>query len=283
MSRFKLSEMTVGNDFPEVVLYHGTYTSYIPSISQMGIVPVAFDIEKKLDAGMSEISSSLRLSPEQEDQLRETAREYATQRLSESGFEMVYLSGERQYAVSNAGASAEWFEGLLHSALRMKFHDEIDAAIDMRQAEFQIQDRLKELDNERHSISPEQMGEFYHKVNLWESALREAEGRTRTLSEPLNEKMREIEQKLKAQKFGEQVSILTVKMPYDVFKSKVVSPYSKERVALFEKLYREYKGGKKNWFYLVKNEHKYDSVWEFFKEIRLSGIEPEYIEAVDNL
>ena len=76
--------------------------------------------------------------------------------------------------------------------------------------------------------------------------------------------------------FGNSAVILTVKMPYSVFKKKAASERTKERIIEFEKAYRNYIKGKKTFFTYV-NEGQY-GVWEYFREVQLTNVEQEYIE-----
>jgi hypothetical protein len=58
---------------------------------------------------------------------------------------------------------------------------------------------------------------------------------------------------------------------------KLASSHSRERVELFEEQFEEYKAGigQRTWFeHIGGNPVK---VWEFFQEIHLTGVEPQYI------
>jgi len=282
---YKISqENNVWKAFPIVTLYHGTYAKNVDSIMDKGIVPILVDIKRQVLDAIKEITAYLDLSKEQVDVLKKIILEYSEKRLGESDFNKVYLSGAKSYATSNAGAGGEWYEMLLHRAIEIKYKDLYETVRSYRIQELNLYDQIKKIDEEYKEKPFDE-----DRSQRWDRE-REIERQIKDLRQeavPFIEEQQNIEEtvlgELLNNRFGSGVTVLAVQMPANIFKSKIASEYTQERVELFENKYKEYLAGgneRTNWFNIYE---KYDSVWAFFQEVHLSSVEPEYIVGKESL
>ena len=265
----------IEKEFPIVTLYHGTYAANLEGILKNGIIPRNVDSLSLVNEGIQYISSKVGLSPEEEKELKDSAyvSKYAIDRLQEAGPNRVYLTGEKSYAISNSMASAEWFEEILGNAIRLKYAPYVEKEHNFTTQRLNLYKKLEELDKKSG------MGDLsiYAEKDKISKEIRKSEQEENEQLSDIKKEMKDLRLNILRDRFGDKIVILTVELPYNVFKSKISSKYSQERLSLFEKIYNDYINGDKkdNWFELVKSKHY--NVWDFFREVHLSGVEPEYI------
>lgn len=281
MSWYKASQQkTFEQEFPQIELFHGTYDINLPLILEQGIVPVAYDIEDRLQTAVQEIREEIGLDQKQLAQLEESFK-WARERMGESGFKVVYLSGQRGYARSNAIASSEWYLSLVHSALRIKFEDEFNHIADLRSAEFALHDEIKRADAQvRDTIASGEdfdATRLFDNVRLLERRLKEAEQRSSDASSVYNERQKAIGKKLLGTRYGDKVVILNVRMPIQVFEQKLASDSSRERLESLKEDWADYARGDTNTWIHYALKQQGVSIWEYFLEVHLDSVEPEYI------
>jgi hypothetical protein len=202
-------------------------------------------------------------------------------RIKQSKFDKVYLSGERDFAVSNAKAGGEWYEDIVNTALGI-LHDDFYTLVGEYAKRSKYLEKAIEKQSEKMTKMLEEPDD--EKRDVERQVSRDLERRYYDLQKEKEEVLGGRRQKLKKQnddivrkRFGDEAVIFTVVMPYSVFVSKMASPHSKERISLFEEMYAGFlRGEKRNWFDYIGG--KRDMVWEFFQEVHLSGVEPRFIK-----
>jgi len=270
-------------EFPEVTLYHGSFLANLGSIQANGIVPRAVNAKAAVMNAVDEISIALDLSSEQDKELRSGATvKYAIDRIQQSGFSKVYLSGERDFAVSNAKAGGEWYEGIVNTALQLK-HEEFFELQRSYAVRIMNLERLMEQQDKAFSqaIGTGDEEEYRRLFRELRETNKQHDELQRERDKALSGRRSEIgqqEQAVLRKRFGDKAVVFRVVMPYRVFVSKIASPSSRERIEMFEKMYADYVRGEggRNWFvYIHGNSGK---VWEFFQEVHLTGVEPHFIK-----
>lgn len=284
-SLMRLAEELVSpeNEFPEATLYHGSFLANLDSIRAHGIVPRIIDVKAAVMNAVDEVSIAFDLNSEQDKELRSDAVvKYALDRVEQSRFDKVYLSGEKDFAEGNAKAGGEWYEGIVLAAERIKHADYYDLKHDYAMRILAIEKQMKLLDEKCRGMMAKGDFDEYERISRQLSVLNEQYGEIQLESQrALNERRQEIKRQSRAimsRRFGDKAVILTVVMPYAAFVSKIASASSRQRVETFEKMYAEYVSGedRQNWFSHVRGDSQ--KVWEFFQEVHLSGVEPHYIK-----
>jgi hypothetical protein len=264
----------VEKEYPIVELYHGTLMNNLPNIMQNGIIPIAIDAEQRVAEAVKYISQELQIPKEKI--IESLSIRDAVKRLGESGFKMVYLSGQMSYAISNSKASREWFEYILSSAIHVKHADFYDQEYEFHGKILDIYKQIEKLDKiQVGQNDTEARLQTYEKERELTQQAHSLEHEQDIKLKEIKQKIEQEEQKILQSRFGSQTVVFTVRLPYQEFKRKAVSTFSKERIALFERLYVEAQKGQPNWFTHAK-EHN-ESVWEFFQEIHLNKVEKQYI------
>jgi hypothetical protein len=286
LSRIAEELVSPASEFPVVTLYHGSFLSNLDSIKGMGIVPRAVDAEATVGRAVDEVSGVLVLSEAQKRELYEGTAKYAIDRIKQSKFDKVYLSGEKSFAESNAKAGGEWYEQLVSSALRIVHEDYYEMEHDYAVRTLDLEKKMKMQDEKLREMQRQDMGsETQHEERLVQVRLsreldRQYDELRKERSRVLDGRRREVgrqEQEVLKKRFGDEAVIFTVEMPYDVFVEKIASFDSKQRIQLFESMYSDYVSGVKtqNWFEHIRGDSS--RVWEFFQEVHLSGVESRFI------
>lgn len=275
-------EISVEDDFPKVVLYHGTFAAYLPFIQKMGLVPRAVDAKSIVDAAIDQIADAYKMTMEQKRELAShPGIKSAMSRITESGFDKIYLSGERSYAEGHIGASGEWFETLLEAASSIVHREFHELKYDYDIKLLALEKVMKRNDKALSQIMAkgdleewESKREEFHKVD--DEYYRLQDEREKALVD----KRREIEEQKRQTiklKYGEDGVLLTVVMPFSTFVSKSASSFTTERIEEFKAQYARWKTGEggKTWFEHMGSDKS--RVWEFFREVHLRSVETRFI------
>lgn len=274
--------MTPADDFPNVVLYHGSFLVNLPSIQSHGIVPRAVDANAVVEIAIAEISEAFGLTREEVRELRSGLLvRHAIERIKESGFSKVYLSGEYDYAVSNAKAGGEWYEGILDTASRIKNQRYWDRKHELDVEIRDLEKQMKKNDAEMRSRLDRSDEDFLRSREL---DRRHAELSRQAEAElgGLRRKIEEEKNRILSRRYGDAAVIFRVVMPYGDFVARVASS-SRDRLSLFEQAYAEYVAGetRRNWFAYIRGDPK--RVWEWFREVHMTRVEPSFIKGWDIL
>ena len=280
MHWYKISQkcLPIDKKFPLVILYHGSFANNLKNILSQGIVPIRVNSEDIIQGAISEIARYLSLSGEQFKEWEGTGVfKYAKERLEQSGFNKVYLSGKRNYAISNAGASGEYYENLLLPAIRIKYEEHFNKEHSYFRKEQEIIDLIKSKEEKLRSVRDDEMLSVYSEIHKLELELRNVQKSSQEDIEirTQNKNIEKIKNDMINKRFGEKEMLFTIILPYRVLKEKLASSFSRERVKDFEENYQEHCQGKNNWFDYVEEQNL--NVWEFFQEIHLTSVESEYI------
>lgn len=117
IARRLASTARVEDVFPTVQLWHGTYAINVEGIRRQRIVPRAIDADAVVERAVQAVGNAYGFDTDQWKEFRSSAwMRNVRERIVESGFDKVYLSGEFDYAKSNAKASAEWMEYIITAA-----------------------------------------------------------------------------------------------------------------------------------------------------------------------
>lgn len=272
-------QLSVEDDFSDVALYHGTFYSNLPSIRSAGLSPRSVDADATIAEAVEQVGDAFGFDAAQKKELAAAPGvRSAKRRITESGFDKVYLSGDRKYAEGHVGASSEWYHMVIESAQHIAHADYYDLKYDYGT-------RLSGIHKEREQNDREYRSETdIEKQMALLDAGREIEKRYRALEEEQEaalkdrrEAIKRHEKEVLRQRFGDSGVLLTVAMPYAAFVSKAVSSHTKQRIKEFEEQYARWKegDGDRTWFsYVHGNPRK---VWEFFQEVHLSKVEPRFI------
>jgi len=285
--RFVASDVvSPANEFPVVTLYHGTYLANLDSIRSNGIVSRAIDAKTTVEVAVNEVVDGFNLTPEQARELKSSVVRFAVERITESGFSKVYLSGERSYAEGNAKAGGEWYEEIIRTATAIKHEDFYELQAEYARRTSELERKMKEHDAMVSSLGPDMEIDQYHKELSISRELDRQHGELqKERREALDDRRREMDregQEILRKRFGDEAVVFTVEMPYAVFVGKIASSRSRERIVLFEEMYAQYvAGGRGNWFSFIHGDK--GKVWEFFQEVHLSGVEPRFIRGWDIL
>jgi hypothetical protein len=280
MNWYKISQcLSIEKKFPLVILYHGSFANNLKNILSNGIIPIRINSTDIIQGAISEIARYLGLNNEQYKEWEGTGVfRYAKERLDQSGFDKVYLSGDPSYAISNAGASGEYYENLLLPAIRIKYEEHFTKQHSYWEQEQKIIDLIKAKEEGlRGNIAPEERVSIYdemHKLNL---ELRKIE---KSSSEDMeiktqNQNIEKLKNEMLSKRFGDKTILFTIILPYRVFKEKLASSHSRDRVKQFEEEYQKHCRGEENWFNRVESPN--ENIWQFLQEIHLTSVESEYI------
>lgn len=295
MNWYKLAQ-SIEEEFPIVTLYHGSLASNLERILKEGIRPKSVDAVSMVNQAVQEIVHELRMNLEQvrkEESYIDEIIQQSQRRLGESKFEKVYLSSEFEYAESNATAGGEWYEMLVFAFMRIKYDEYEKIRADYSHRQLQMYDQLKKLDEMISTgYSKSTIDRNLHKQRQQlEEAIRKLEMDFRLQYDNIRQQQIQEKQDLVNSRFGEKAVVFTVKMPYQVFRGKIASPHSMQRLKDFEATYQRYKEGEKpidsmfgddkgsvakNWFDTVR-KGEYDNIWDWFHEVHLSFVEPQFI------
>jgi hypothetical protein len=262
----------VSERYPIVKLYHGSFQVNKQSILANGIIPKTVDADRIAMMAIDEVAEVMKFADEKKDELSELALKSSIDRIQESKFDKVYLSGELDYAINNAKAGSEWYENIVSLALRIANQDYYELI-----AEYQK--RTQKLERELEQQEKKDFSRQHDRLKKWNILKERYDALQKEKDLALSLRRKEIAEQKKdilKKRFGDEAIIFEVEMPYEVFVSKIASPYSKERVQLFESMYAAYlNGDRRNWFdYIEGNEQE---VWQFFREVHLTGVEPRFI------
>jgi regulator of replication initiation timing len=286
MNWYRLAQ-SIESEFPAVTLYHGSLALNLQNILKEGIRPRQINIDAIVNSEVQEILQKLGITVEQVEELDkgyfDLIVNHAKERLGQSKFDKVYLSGDKSYAQSNAAAGSEWYDMLVSAFLSVRYKVWENIRSNYYQQLNKMYNQLESLDKQVSSSIPENAADIYERQGLYQRR----SGLERTIKQYEEDfqknyghvfLQKKLDRKnLMSGKFGNETVIFKVEMPYQVFKNKVIGNFSQDRIKLFESRYQESKkGGKNNWFDSVR-AGEYDSVWKWFHEVHLSFVEPEYI------
>lgn len=267
-----------------IVLWHGSPTENAQSILKHGLIPPSGNFSQRTQEGVDAVCKYLKLSPKQCGEVKRFSH-LATERQLEAEElgGVVYVSGEKAYAMSNALAGKEWLGEIYRWGEHQKFNEYFEARSDKFRREQAI---IKKLD----------MG----KPKMQEALSRAEYDEYKRLSGEENRLMTEMRQvsddfrkewksygdnmtKMRRDFLGMDATVFKIRMPVKEFKKLAKTKHTKNRIEIFEDRFQEYLRGenpKYNWFsFMDERIAKGESVekFGFFSEMHLSKIEPKYI------
>jgi len=278
------NRVAVEDAFPEITLYHSSFRMNFGAIRREGIKAKVIDVEAVLARAVDFVAGEYELSEEQKKELvGGHAVRGARERITESEFAKVYLSGDRDFSRTNAEASSEWMDELIREASAVVNADVLERDREFSQRELDIMDRRKAIDKELRALAPD-TSTFDERRRLHDEDS-ELGNETHQLREQRDAELSEAkkaikvkEREVRGKRFGEGVVVFTVKMPYKVFVRKAASSHTKGKIRDFEKAYEDHVAGDPNTVF-GEIGRLFDSVWQFFYEVHLKSVEPQYIES----
>jgi len=214
-----------------VTLYHGTPIENKDNILKHGIKYRKPDVKRLIKEAVEQIRRKLGKNFKfdytyVEDRLLEATRRGG----------IVYVSGNYDYAYSNALAGREWFDYLLRQAI---YKQSTFKELDKKRREqarkcLKLQNKLEKLDKKRLQLLNEGKYREYEKVSQLENEIWLKYVRCNKVSSELNKRVQEYVDKIRRMFYNSKAVIFTIKMPFHVLKSLLADDYSKDLIEKVE-------------------------------------------------
>lgn len=258
-----------------VVLWHGSPVENKDLILRHGIQYRRPQVEKMIDKAVKEIQKEVGIEDFKTDGF---VRSRVMESTEKGG--IVFLSGDREFAISNALAGKEWYRTLLSSALHKKLKGMYSHRQRLAHKQLQL---LKELDKFKQKKSfALGRGDYeeYHRVRHEEKKIEEEYNKAHEKYSSYNKKLLKTQEKYHNKLITRKAVLFRIEVPWHEFKKLAGDDWTKHQINRYEELVK--KGFEKERIKRLQavGAKKIQPMFEwYFQEVHMDYIPPKYIKA----
>ena len=212
-----------------VVLWHGSPIENKESILKYGISYRKPDVKRMIEEAISKIEKTLGVKISKVDSI---IKDRILESTRKGG--IVYVSGNKEYAKSNALAGREWFYMILQRAIYQKYKDKYDVVHKIGRRILQLQRKLDEYPKIERKLLEEGKYEEYDRVSREEEKVLKQYHKLSQVSSRKNKELSELEDKIERMFHSKRAVVFKIVIPWKVLKELSADDYTKNILKLVE-------------------------------------------------